>query len=306
MCMVSILDLGFTISRNICVVLPVGFFGPGQNFASLIDITPTESFILPTFATTIDSQQLPWLIVATLLFALLALAMLFLYNYKIQSRSYAVLERLGRLGQTVKVTSSAPFVHPDSDKESFKSAVSVLKIEGPGVVTVGVESAEFTATVGKEPAPPETRWTVTPANAATVSPKRGSTVKIIATVAGAFTIAAEVSAAPDADVSPEARAALRPEVISGLKPAASARGEVQVAAISPEINAIELPFIGRGYGSIAMAIILVAAVIVLGMAGVLSGEGVATLLGGLLGYIFGVAVPPAASAAGKKKGAHAP
>jgi hypothetical protein len=306
MCMLSILDLGFTFCRIICVVLPAGFFVPRQNSAWSIGVIPNKSVILCTVATTIDSQQLPWLIVATFLFALLALAMLFLYNYKIQSRSYAVLERLGRLGQTVKVTSSAPFVHPDSDKESFRSAGAVLKIEGPGVVTVGVESAEFTATVGKEPAPPETKWTVIPSSSATVRPKNGSTVKVIATVAGAFTIAAEVSQPSEVDLSPEVRATLRPEVAAGLKPAASVRGEVQVAAISQDVRPIELPFIGRGYGSIAMAIILVAAVIILGMAGVLSGEGVATLLGGLLGYIFGVAVPPAASAAGKKKGAHVP
>jgi hypothetical protein len=305
MCLLSILVLGFTLSRSICAVLPVGFLGPRQNSFSLIGVTHTESFIPPDIAMIIDSQQLPWLIVATLLFALLALAMLFFYNYKIQSRSYSALERLGRLGKTVKVTSSAPFVRPDSDKESFRSAVPVLKIEGPGVVTVGVESAEFTATLGNEPSPPETKWTVTPATAATLSPN-GSTVKVIATVAGAFTIAAEVSAASDANLSPEARTVLRPEVIAGLKPPASVRGELQVAAISQEAEAIELPFIGGGYGSIAMAIILVAAVIILGMAGVLGGESVATLLGGLLGYIFGVAVPPAASAAGKKNGAHVP
>ena len=301
MCMLSILDLVFTFSRSICVDLPVGFFGSGQNSASLTAVTPTASFILAAIAATIGSQQLPWLIVATLLFALLALAMLFFYNYKIQSRSYDVLERLGVLGKTVKVKSSAPFVHPGT-KESLRSAVSVLNIEGPAVVTVGVESGEFTATVQKKPAPPETRWTVTPATSATVSPKSGPTVRVIATAAGAFTIAAEVSAASDADFSPENRASLRPEAIAGLKASASVRGEVQVAAISQEVNAIELPFIGQGYGSIAMAIILVAAVIILGMAGVLSGEGVATLLGGLLGYVFGIAVPSAASAAGKKNG----
>src|SRR5260370_36181792 len=97
---------------------------------------------------------------------------------------------------------------------------------------------------------------------------------------------------------------MKPEAVAR---AAMIRGEVQVAAVAPQLDGVELPFVGRGYGSVAMAIILVAAVIILGMAGVLSWEGVATLLGGLLGYIFGVAVPPSGAGAGKMKcGAHAP
>jgi hypothetical protein len=261
-------------------------------------------------AIAIDPQQLPWLIVATFLFALLALGMLFLYTYKIQSRSYVAMEKLGRLGKTVTVTSTAPFVRAGDEKESLRSAEPVLMVAGPSVVTVGVESAEFTATVGNEVAPPETRWTVTPGTAATVNSKNGPVVKVTAAKGGAFTLTAEVSAAPhdklSSRVSPEALADLSAEAIARLNPEAVRPGkiwtEVQVAAIEPVFNAVEVPFVGRGYGSMAMAIVLVAAVIILGLAGTLSGEGVATLLGGLLGYIFGVAVPSAS--ASKKHGEH--
>ena len=63
-----------------------------------------------------------------------------------------------------------------------------------------------------------------------------------------------------------------------------------MAALAPEAKAVELPFVGHGYGAIAISVILIAAVVVLGISNVLTGEGVATLLGGLLGYIFGVGV----------------
>jgi len=310
-----ILMVGLVLRRGLWFFLPGGPFGLARKSGVVSWATFTGSLNLTGMVIAIDSQQLPWLVVATLLFALAALAMLFLYTYKIQSKSYTVLERLGQLGKAVKVTSPAPFVRPGTERESFRSGEPVFKIEGPAVVSVGTESAEFTATLGSEVAPDDTKWSVVPATAATVNPKNGPQVKVIAATAGIFTLAAEVPAAPEAElssrVSPEAAASLTPEARARLNPeavprAAIIKGEVQVAAVAPQLDGVELPFVGRGYGSVAMAIILVAAVIILGMAGVLSGEGVATLLGGLLGYIFGVAVPPAGSAAGKKKGAHAP
>lgn len=307
MCMLaSFLFGGAVFGRRICALWFITASSPHPVVSS------TASGSVTALAMAINPEQLPWLVVATLVFALLALAILFLYTYKIQSKSYDVLEGLGRLGRAVKVTSPAPFARPGTEKESFRSAGPVLKIEGPGVVTVGVESAEFTATMGNGTAPDEAQWSVTPATAATVNPKSGPRVKVTAATVGAFTLAAEVPATPTADtsakLSPEVIASLGPEVVARLAfeavaPVAVARAEVQVAAVLPEINAIELPFVGRGYGSMAMAIVLVAAVIILGLAGTLSGEGVATLLGGLLGYIFGVAVSPqSASSASKKPG----
>jgi len=302
----SLLNFGLALGRSIDVLLSGRSSGFEPRCSSIVGVTPGEPVHVSAFAIAIDPQQLPWLIVATLLFALLALAMLFLYTYKIQSRSYVTMEKLGRLGKTVTVASTAPFVRVGDEKESLRPAEQVLKVAGPSVVTVGVESAEFTATIGSELAPPETKWTVTPVTAATLNSKNGPVVKVIAAKGGAFTLAAEVSAAAhdklSSGLSPEALADLSPEAIARLNPEPRRSGkistEVQVAAIEPVVNAVEVPFVGRGYGSMAMAIVLVAAVIILGLAGTLSGEGVATLLGGLLGYIFGVAVP---SASAKKK-----
>jgi hypothetical protein len=303
-----ILIVGLVFGRDIWVFLPSGPFGLTRESGLVSWTTSTGFSKLTSMAIAIDPQQLPWLVVATLLFALAALAMLFFYTYKIQSRSYTVLEKLGRLGKAVKVTSPAPFVRPGTEKESFRSGEPVLKIEGPAVVTVGTESAEFTATLGSERAPDKTKWSVIQATAAIVNPKFGPEVKVIAATAGIFTLAAEFTPVPDVElssrISPQAAASLTPEARARINPEvvarAAMRSEVQVAAVAPQPNAVELPFIGRGYGSLAMAIILVAAIIILGLAGTLSGEGVATLLGGLLGYVFGVAMSGAGSSAPKK------
>jgi hypothetical protein len=106
-------------------------------------------------------------------------------------------------------------------------------------------------------------WSVEPANAATVNPVSGTNTKVIATIAGPFILVAK-----DSRQSEPAR--------------------FPVEALVSQGKAVELPFIGQAYGAIAIAVVVVAAIIVLGLSDILSGEAVATLLGALLGYIFGV------------------
>jgi hypothetical protein len=223
------------------------------------------------------SPQLQWILTATLLFALAALAIVFAYIYSIQRKFYETTASLGRAGRTVQITSVAAFAMskggPPSAQETLQSR---LQIRGPAAVSVGQESAEFSVTLqkndGSESAADNARWSVEPANTAVVNPQQGAKVKVIATTVGAFKLMAN---------SDDAVAA-----------------ELSVAALAPQPAPVQLPFIGQAYGSIAIAILLIAAVIVLGLAGILSSEGAATILGALLGYIFGVtrqgsANPPA-------------
>jgi len=241
--------------------------------------TPTPAATVTVVTRTspvLTANQLLWFVLTTLAFALIALAIVFVYIYKIQARYYEITAGLARLGKVVKVTSAAPFIGPGGGLEAA-GAAGILRITGPGVVTVGAESNEFTAALEDGTPATVATWTVTPANAATVrrvDPASGAQVTVIAAVAGAFTLRADVS-----------------------EPT-TASGEVQVAAVTAQSNTVELPFVGRGYGSIAIAIILIAAVIVLGLAGIFTGEGAATLLGGLLGYIFGATLSRPAGDAG--------
>jgi hypothetical protein len=222
----------------------------------------------PTTATiahstlTIDPPTLLHFVIALLIFAVITLVILFVYTYAVQSRFYDVFERLGQSGHAPRVVSSDAFANA-AGLESLESAEAAppptLHIEGPAIVTVGVMSAEFTATLDVTPAG-MAAWRVDPAQAAAVNPGVASKVRVVPAMSGGFTLSATV---------------------------ADAQASVQVAAVAPQPEAGELPFIGRGYGSLVIAVVLIVAVMILALAGILGGDAVSTLFGGLLGYIFG-------------------
>jgi hypothetical protein len=67
-----------------------------------------------------------------------------------------------------------------------------------------------------------------------------------------------------------------------------------VAAVAPPSNdtrTIDIPYVGQGYGTLMLAIVIIVALIVLGVEGVLTGEAIAPILGAIAGYIFGVTKP---------------
>lgn len=198
----------------------------------------------------------------TLGFALLALGVLFWYLHSIQSKYYQIAERLGLQGRAVQ-TSMVSAIGGARDAE-LRGETESLVLTGPKSVTVGVESSEFEVkrAAGNTPAD-DAKWSVEPQGFAAVNPLSGARVRVIAAAPGTFKVKAEVS-----------------QPTSGSE-------ELSVAAVTAQA-AIQLPFVGQAYGSIAIAIVLIAAVIVLSVAKVLGAEGAATLLGALLGYIFGV------------------
>jgi hypothetical protein len=49
--------------------------------------------------------------------------------------------------------------------------------------------------------------------------------------------------------------------------------------------------VGQGYGSVVIAVVVLTVVAWLGLAQVLNGQAVATVLGGLVGYVFGANIP---------------
>lgn len=229
--------------------------------------TPVPTSTSTTVAAGSTATVNYWFLFWTLLFALLALVVVFVYTYFIQKEFYTTARGLGRLGKTVKVKSVPTFLAATTGLESMAVEPSErLQITGPAAITVGVESPEFSVVrlQDGEVAAEDAKWAVEPANAATVQPESGAKVKVIAALPGAFTLIAQVS-------QPKPGEARLP-----------------VAAIAPQVSPVELPFVGQAYGSIAIALVLIAAVIILGLSSILSGEGAATLLGALLGYIFGV------------------
>jgi hypothetical protein len=243
--------------------------------SATVTVTPPQ----PTPTAPLNPPWLFWFAIVVLLFALAALGIVFFYTYKIQRRFYDASEKLGRQGKAVKVIFQPAFVGGagyESMREGEAPAPQkTLLVAGPDRVTLGVE-AEYAATLDGSPADGAT-WSVAPADAGSINPQTGAKVKLTAAKAGALKVAATVSGA----ASP---------------------AELLVTAEEPQSAAVELPFIGRGYGSLAISIILLTTVILLGLAGVLSGEAVATLLGGLLGYAFGVAATGTKAGGGQEGG----
>lgn len=243
-----------------------------DNSANQADTTPAAGGKVTTERPVPSATQILYFVLAALLFALLAVIAVLTYNYLIQNRFYTVTENLGQAGKAVRAIPAQAF-----QAAGEKTRDETLKIDGPGVITVGVQSPEFSATIDNNAAEKAT-WTVEPANMAIVIPATGAKVRVVAAMAGTFALSATATEPKEGSA------------------------KVQVAAIAPQNMATELPFIGGGYGSIVIAIILLAAVIVLGLAAVLSGEAVATLLGGLLGYIFGVGASAATNKPENKPG----
>jgi hypothetical protein len=176
---------------------------------------------------------------------------------------------LGASGVPVKTSSGSDFakVQQDAAQNDGTPAPIVPVITGPAPLIVGVQSGEFSVTAAGSPLTNAT-WRVEPANTAIVIPPVGDKVKIIAAIPGAFKLFAkgEVGGVTTADAV------------------------LDVVAVAAQSNAVELPFVGRAYGSVILGIILAAAVILLALAGVLSEAVVVALLTTLLGYTFGVAV----------------
>ena len=215
-------------------------------------------------------QDLLGLTVVILGFAIGAVVAALLYSYNIQIKYYDAATRLGVSGVSVKTSSGGDFGGPPAGAQADDGGpLPVMPvITGPTPVVVGVQSGEFSAAASGGPLESAT-WRVEPPNMAVVMPPTGADkVKVIAAMPGVFKL-----------------------YVSGeIGGAQTAEAVLDVAAVAAQRDPVELPFVGRAYGSVVLGIILTAAVILLALAGLLSEAVVVALLTSLLGYTFGVAV----------------
>jgi hypothetical protein len=131
-----------------------------------------------------------------------------------------------------------------------------ITIEGPDSLRVG-QAVDFIARQqGNQAVAP---WTAQPADILRLPAETTSRASITALKAGQVTLFA--GAPPD-------------------------RGVKQLL-VSPASSAAPqgLPFIGAGWGTVVVAIAIMSVTAALGLAGALTGEAVATILGGLVGYV---------------------
>jgi hypothetical protein len=130
-----------------------------------------------------------------------------------------------------------------------------VTIDGPDIVVVGT-SAEFVAK--RDGGQVVATWTADPADATQPLGEPTSKLTLTAKQAGTFSLTASVVGAT-----------------------AVPR---QVTAKLADLHGQPLPFVGAGWGSIVVVIVIAAVTGALGLAGPLNGEAVATILGTLAGY----------------------
>jgi hypothetical protein len=167
--------------------------------------------------------------------------------------------KLVAAGAQIQATDVSPQAAPQ--REAAEAArPTPLTILGPNTVVVGV-ATDFIAQLGD--AQVVATWTAEPSTATGPLGAATSRLSLTAGDPGTFTLTA-----------------------TPLAGGAGAPGTRKVTAVPADRARQVLPFIGAGWGSVVVAIVIAAVTGTLGLAGALTGEAVATILGALAGYVI--------------------
>lgn len=209
--------------------------------------------------------------------SLLAFALIFAFGFLVvllvvllvlnsERRYFTAVERIARLGgstspEAISATSGSGTALDVLALRSKALGLDLeeLTISGSSTLTLG-KPAEYSATPDASAA--EAIWAVDPVDAAAVNPSKGAKVKVTPAKVGAFKLTATGSDGKTASLG--------------------------IVVQAPAPSGSVLPFIGGEWGAMIVSVVIVTIVAVLGVAGVLGREGIATLFGALVGYLFGV------------------
>lgn len=197
------------------------------------------------------------LALAVIGFGFLVILAILAYVYFAQDQFYELaatsLRRLGKV---------PPLEHVDPTLTSRALSNGGLQIQGDVAIAVG-QARQYSAKSGDDTV--EATWAVSDKSLADITPTtRTKTVTVKAKRSGTLRLTATAESGTD---------------------------EATIHLVTVEGGSLgALPFVGRGYGSLVIAIFVAALIGVLGLVEVLGSEAVATLFGTLLGYIFAKAV----------------
>jgi hypothetical protein len=197
-------------------------------------------------------------------FALIVVLLVVVLVLLAQSRYFDAVERLAKRGMTskpeqVSATGSTPAAEVDGvEGVADAQPTPTLTIAGPDVITVGTPGS-YRAEASGGPSASNTVWTVVPSDRAKVEPATGASAKVTASSAGPFILNAKLNEMP---------------------------ASFAVSAELPKADSTVLPFIGGGWGSIIVSIVVAVFVAVLGVAKILDGQAIAALYGTLMGYVL--------------------
>jgi hypothetical protein len=172
-------------------------------------------------------------------------------------RKYFDLARrsLNKLGD-IPAAQSIPSI--DAGRaEAEGEAPAPSPVVGPAVLAVG-DIQSYSVKVDDPAA--TVAWAADPADGLAISPTNGPVVNVTANKVGTYTVSATVTAAAGATTN--------------------AASVTVVQAVRGALGAI--PFVGAGYGTVVVAIVLIATAGVLGILSILDKEAIATLFGAIV------------------------
>jgi len=212
--------------------------------------SPTAPASDPTVFDAAALAGIIWLLVGAAVVSLLALLV---YNGAMAWRFYDTAGLAIRRGKSVKVefVAAVPGVAQGTPPQV------PVKIEGPSSLGVGTAGV-FKATINGQAAAADEPWAIDPANGGALNPRTGPSIEFVPAQTGVVKLSLRAYAAEALEV-----------------------------AVIESVAETSLPFVGRGYGTVAIAFLLTFVVLGLALAGRLGTDAVAAYVGGLLGYIFG-------------------
>jgi hypothetical protein len=200
-----------------------------------------------------------WLAAGSLLFGVLAIAVVVIFLRKDRSESLGITRDLGAAGLDVESISVEA-----SEQAGAAGAVAVaaqsapVTLHGPSTVVVG-KPAVYTVERGGSPA--EATVKVDPPDVA------------------------KSNAPIDKEVSHASVTASRAGVFGVTATADNRTAELHVTAVAASSQRIGVPSLGAGWGSVVVAITVASITATLGAIGAIDGQAIATILGGLVGYV---------------------
>jgi hypothetical protein len=214
-----------------------------------------------------------------LLFGSAAGLIVLIFNYlkQVQGRFFDAFGAALSKGLHHTVLDVQTFVsrEPDIAGENGAAASIEMAMKGPATIPAGMPHRfdvidAATQQPATHPALAEIRWDLDPESAgktgASIYPDIGASTFLTATKPGQVVLRARI----------------------GEMELTAVVTVIDLAAEEPS-NRVHIPFVGANWGSLVLAVVLLVVVALLGLEEVLSGEAVATILGALAGYIFGVA-----------------
>jgi hypothetical protein len=232
-----------------------------------------------------DGNDNRWLAFTILLFGGAVVGALLWYVRWAQEKYFEAVRTLIAWGMGVPQPFAVPALAVPSVAEIraiVDEALPSLRIEGDAVVVAGVGQTPTAVVIVGTPtefkalgrpkdadadAPVAATWTVSPSEGAaleaggkTGAEVVGEAVKLVAKTKGVFTLQAAADKFNPATLT--------------------------VIAIAAPAETPRIPYVGSGYGTIMIAVVILTVAGVLGVVGALASEAVATLFGAVAGFIF--------------------